>query len=80
MRGRYPDRDHRGLPWPAKSRRAVLAGKRLAGDFVCLFAEFRGDWEWTTETFHWRLYGMPYFNGDTQVDHMLMLNIIAFSM
>jgi hypothetical protein len=32
-----------------------MSGRRLAGDYVCLFAEYRGDWEWTAETFQWRL-------------------------
>ena len=54
MEGIFPDVDHNGDPWPAGSRRAALAGLPLADGYRCLFAEFRGDWEWVVDTFGFR--------------------------
>eukprot|EP00959_Pyramimonas_sp_CCMP1952_P050175 1048423-Pyramimonas_sp.AAC.1 len=59
--GRYPQCDHNGTPWPAGSRRERLAadsGGFLAGGFAGLFSEYRGDWEWSSETFMWRPLGV----------------------
>ena len=55
--GVWPKTDHTGKPWPIGSRRQLLgaAERRLAGDFFCVFSEYRGDWEWSVETFQWRL-------------------------
>eukprot|EP00959_Pyramimonas_sp_CCMP1952_P417621 8749664-Pyramimonas_sp.AAC.1 len=52
--GKHPDTDHNGKPWPRLSRRELLAGQPLAGGYVALFSEYRGDWEWSCETFMWR--------------------------
>jgi hypothetical protein len=52
--GTWPSCDHTGKPWAPSSFRAMMAGRRLAGPYVCLFSEYRGDWEWVVNTFHWR--------------------------
>eukprot|EP00959_Pyramimonas_sp_CCMP1952_P091880 1923329-Pyramimonas_sp.AAC.1 len=49
--GKHPGVDHNGGPWPPLSRRSLLAGSDLAGGYVCLFSEYRGGWEWSSETF-----------------------------
>ena len=52
--GEWPSTDHRGVAWPHGCRRWCMRGKRLAGNYVGLFSEYRGDWEWASETFGWR--------------------------
>jgi hypothetical protein len=54
MRGTWPSHDHTGREWPEGSFRRAMSGRRLAGDYTCLFSEYRGDWEWAAETFQWR--------------------------
>jgi len=53
-KGVWPEKDHEGKPWQKGTRRQIMAGRRLAGDFFGAFSEYRGDWEWTVETFQWR--------------------------
>ena len=55
MVGEWPAADHHGVEWPYGSRRWAMQGKRLAGPFVGLFSEYRGDWEWSVDTFMWRI-------------------------
>lgn len=52
--GVWPATDHTGAPWEWGSRRWAMQGKPLAGPYRGVFAEYRGDWEWQTETFQWR--------------------------
>jgi hypothetical protein len=54
--GKWPEADHNNIEWPYGSRRWAMRGKPLAGPFVGLFSEFRGDWEWSAETFMWRFF------------------------
>jgi hypothetical protein len=62
MLGVWPPCDHNGHDYPATSFRGLVAGKPLAGGYRCVFAEYRGDWEFMTETFKWRRH---------DVEHML---------
>jgi hypothetical protein len=52
--GKWPEQDHLGRPWPHGGRRWCMKGKPLSGLYRGVFSEYRGDWEWSAETFMWR--------------------------
>jgi hypothetical protein len=54
LRGTWPASDHTGKPFDKSTFRGLMAGRPLAGPYRCLFAEYRGDWEWVVDTFQWR--------------------------
>ncbi len=45
MSGTYPRTDHLLREWPRGSRRAMLAGSQIAGQWRAVLLDFRGDWE-----------------------------------
>ena len=42
------------MTWPLGPPMVKLYSIALAGKFTGVFVEFRGDWEWSAETFGWR--------------------------
>ena len=51
--GRWPDRDHRGERWPAGSFRRELGESNtpLVGNYIGIWWELVGDWEWIAHSF-----------------------------
>jgi hypothetical protein len=56
--GVFPYCDHAGRPFGVDyhPRRAALAGKRIAGDFVCCWSEMRGDWKFLQQALRLKQY------------------------
>jgi hypothetical protein len=52
--GRYPDRDHRGTLFSSTHHpeRFLWAKKLIAGGFVGVWSEMRGDWKWLAESLY----------------------------
>jgi hypothetical protein len=49
--GFFPVTDFKGQPWPAGSKRALVAGRPLAGRWRWAYCEIRGDLKFHKETF-----------------------------
>ena len=49
LKGRFPDRDHRGDP--LTGARAEMVNKPIAGNYHFLFIQCVGDWKWYRENF-----------------------------